>query len=163
MNRQTAFSRTSLISLLLLASVGLGACSKVRDLSGIDKRVPDEFRVLSKPPLVMPPDYNLRPPQAGAPTPQQLTPSAQAISALFPGRTVLPPAASAGETEMIEAVGLGGVSANVRSMAGGDEGTIVVEKGALLRDVLTSGEVANAPDTSQITRTTGTPTNESGS
>ena len=162
MNKKTAFSRTGLLSILVLASFSLGACSTMKDLSGVNKKTPDEFRVLSKPPLVMPPDYNLRPPRAGMPKPQQLAPSAQAINALFPGRATLPPSASAGEAAMIEAVGLGTVSANIRSVADGND-TIVVEKGTLLRDVLTSGEVVDAPDGSHITRTTGTVSDEAGS
>jgi len=153
MGEKTVNSKPKLFSVIVIASLTLGACGTMRELSGLDKNTPDEFRVLSKPPLVMPPDYNLRPPRAGEPAPQQLTPSAQAISALFPGRTKLPPAASAGENALTKTVGGNQVSANIRSMVSGDD-TIVVEKGELLVDILTSEEVANSPDGSQIVRTT---------
>lgn len=153
MSTKTAFSRTGVVSLLLIASLSVGACGTMRELSGMGDRTPDEFRVLSKAPLVMPPDYTLRPPRAGEPAPQQLTPSSQAISALFPGRTTMPPAPSAGENALTQTVGSQSVSSNIRSLVA-DDGTIVVEKGNLLRDVLTSDELADAPDGSHITRTT---------
>jgi hypothetical protein len=37
----------------------------VRQATGAAKLAPDEFTVLTKAPLVLPPDYNLRPPQPG--------------------------------------------------------------------------------------------------
>src|ERR1700749_573834 len=47
----------------------LGACSDgmsgVRAALGITKEAPDEFGVISRAPLSMPPDYTLRPPQIG--------------------------------------------------------------------------------------------------
>src|SRR3546814_5174685 len=46
-------------------------------------RSPDEFRVVSRAPLTLPPDYNLRPPEPGAPRPQVGTPSQQAERAVF--------------------------------------------------------------------------------
>ena len=153
MGEKTVYSKAKVLSVILVTSLGLGACGTMQDLSGMNKRTPDEFRVLSKAPLVMPPDYNLRPPRAGEPAPQQLTPSAQAINALFPGRTTLPPAASAGENALTNAIGSASISANIRSLVSGDD-TIVVEKGALLRDVLTSGEVEQSSDGSHISRST---------
>ncbi len=153
MGEKTVYSKAKVLSVILVTSLGLGACGTMQDLSGMNKRTPDEFRVLSKAPLVMPPDYNLRPPRAGEPAPQQLTPSAQAINALFPGHTTLPPAASAGENALIKTIGSAAVSANIRSLVSGDD-TIVVEKGALLRDVLTSGEVEQSSDGSHISRST---------
>lgn len=42
----------------------LASCqgSSVRDAVGLDKSTPDEFRVVSRPPLSVPPQFNLRPP-----------------------------------------------------------------------------------------------------
>ena len=42
-----------------------GACSNVRETLGLNKRAPDEFTVMRKPPLVIPPNFSLRPPVAG--------------------------------------------------------------------------------------------------
>lgn len=135
----------------VIASLTLGACSQLSKLAGSQKNPPDEFKIVNKPPLVMPPDFNLRPPRPGAPEPQNLSPTAQAINALFPGRTTLPPPASAGENALLDTIGAGASSANIRSNAG-DDTTLVVEKGALLRDLLTAGELEGAPDGSSVDR-----------
>ena len=48
----------------ILGAVSLAGCqgSSVRDVVGLDKTTPDEFRVVSRPPLSVPPQFNLRPP-----------------------------------------------------------------------------------------------------
>src|SRR5438105_13935820 len=47
------------------AAVALSACQSIRQATGAAKVAPDEFTVLTKSPLVIPPDFNLRPPQPG--------------------------------------------------------------------------------------------------
>jgi hypothetical protein len=64
-------------------AVGLGGCEGIRDSLGIGKHPPDEFQVVSRAPLSMPPDFNLRPPQPGVPRPQEGTPRDQAQNAIF--------------------------------------------------------------------------------
>jgi Protein of unknown function (DUF3035) len=151
-NSTARFSRLAVLALMGVSILALEACSTMRSLAGVDKSSPDEFRVVNKPPLTMPPDYNLLPPRAGEPAPQQLPPAAQAIGALFPGRTTLPPPASVGETALIETVGAEGFSGNIRNLVGDSE-TLVVEKGVLLQDVLSLGEREGAPDGSDIEHT----------
>ena len=152
--------KTGMVALLLVSAIALEGCGQMRKLAGVDRNAPDEFRVVSKPPLVMPPDYNLRPRNVGESKPQQLAPATQVVGALFPGRTTLPPSSSAGEDALVDAVGASVISPNVRTVVGDSE-TIVVEKGMLLRDVLSSGEVQDSPDTSQITRVESKPDNQS--
>ena len=50
-----------------LCAIALSGCSSIRDLAGLQKKSPDEFAVTTKAPLVIPPDFNLRPPMPGAP------------------------------------------------------------------------------------------------
>lgn len=120
--------RPNMVAVAIIASLSLGACSQLSKIAGTSKNPPDEFKIVNKPPLVMPPDFNLRPPRPGAPEPQNLSPTAQAISALFPGRTTLPPPASAGENALLDTLGAGAASANIRSSVG-DDTTLVVERG----------------------------------
>ena len=49
---------------------------------GIERTGPDEFAVESRAPLVVPPDFDLRPPQPGAPRPQEKTASEKARSVI---------------------------------------------------------------------------------
>lgn len=51
-----------------LASVALVAtgCTSTSRVLGLEKSAPNEFNILTKAPLIVPPEYNLRPPQVGS-------------------------------------------------------------------------------------------------
>jgi hypothetical protein len=66
-----------------VASLGLSGCGGAAKALGMSTVVPDEFRVVTKAPLVVPPDYALRPPQPGEPRPQELQPESAARTALL--------------------------------------------------------------------------------
>jgi len=69
---------------LLLAAGGLLlGCQSIREAAGMSKQGPDEFAIVTKQPLIIPPDYNLRPPRDGAPPTNQIQPTDSAQSALF--------------------------------------------------------------------------------
>ena len=54
------------ISLAFGACLMMAACGDdASDAFGYGKSAPDEFTVISRPPLILPPDYNLRPPGNG--------------------------------------------------------------------------------------------------
>ena len=80
-----SFNRVAVVA-VLLAGLGLAGCQSARQALGLTKVVPDEFRVVSKAPLVVPPDYALRPPAPGEPRPQELQPESQARLALLGAR-----------------------------------------------------------------------------
>jgi hypothetical protein len=73
------------ILVVALCATALGGCSGLRAMAGLQKKSPDEFAVTTKAPLVIPPDFNLRPPMPGAPPTNQLDPSSNAEQALFSG------------------------------------------------------------------------------
>ncbi len=66
-----------------LAASALSGCDSLRRAAGLNKKSPDEFAVTTKAPLVIPPDFNLRPPMPGAPPTNSLDPSSNAELALF--------------------------------------------------------------------------------
>ena len=68
---------------LTLAAPLLSGCDGLRQAAGLNKKSPDEFAVTTKAPLVIPPDFNLRPPMPGAPPANSLDPSSNAELALF--------------------------------------------------------------------------------
>tara|TARA_Y100000590_G_C15707241_1_gene1009081 strand:- start:1558 stop:2067 length:510 start_codon:yes stop_codon:yes gene_type:complete len=47
---------------ILILVAFLNACNTVRKSAGVTRKSPDEFSVIENPPLVIPPDYNLIPP-----------------------------------------------------------------------------------------------------
>jgi len=61
----------------------LAGCSGVRDQFSLTSTPPDEFKVTTRAPLAIPPDYNLRPPAPGEPRPQEGTATQQAKQAIF--------------------------------------------------------------------------------
>jgi hypothetical protein len=71
---------------MAVAAIGLTlcGCTAFRQALGTAKNPPDEFTVLTKAPLVIPPDFNLRPPQPGAAARNEPDPDVQAREALFP-------------------------------------------------------------------------------
>jgi len=72
--------------LMALAAVGLTlcGCTSFRQAIGAAKNPPDEFTVVTKAPLVIPPDFNLRPPQPGAAARNEPDSDVLAREALFP-------------------------------------------------------------------------------
>lgn len=53
----------------LIALSACGGASGIKETLGIGSRAPDEFRVVSRPPLSVPPQFNLRPPSSEAQSP----------------------------------------------------------------------------------------------
>lgn len=77
-------SRRVLCFAILGASlVGLSACDSLRDEAGLTKQSPDEFAVTTKAPLIIPPDFNLKPPSPGAAPLNQTDPTSSAEVAMF--------------------------------------------------------------------------------
>ncbi|MBL8553810.1 MAG: DUF3035 domain-containing protein [Phenylobacterium sp.] len=71
------------VATALVAAAGLAGCQSTQKALGMSKVTPDEFRVVTKAPLVVPPDYALRPPAPGEPRPQELQPESAARNALL--------------------------------------------------------------------------------
>lgn len=72
------------------AALALGGCDNARSALGMEKQAPDEFAVVTRAPLTMPPDYGLRPPSPGAERPQDQNPRSQARAILL-GNTAAGP------------------------------------------------------------------------
>ena len=52
----------TILLLFLFPFVFLVSCSQIRDSAGVNRKNIDEFKVVENPPLVIPPDFNLLPP-----------------------------------------------------------------------------------------------------
>lgn len=117
---------THALRALLAISVAAGAlsgCGTLSKASGASKSAPDEFKVLAKPPLVIPPEYALRPPQPGENRDLLLDPAAQAQAALF-GRD-LGLRASPGERALVAAAGAQAVDGNIRQVVDVESSDVV--------------------------------------
>ena len=68
---------------LAVMAMSLAGCQSFREAAGMTKSSPDEFAVATKAPLIIPPDYNLKPPKPGAAPTNQIGPTAAAEGALY--------------------------------------------------------------------------------
>src|SRR5690242_2273137 len=103
---------------LVLAIALLGGCGDTRKMLGLDKTVPDEFKIISRAPLSLPPDYALRPPQPGAARPQERTIPERALAAVTgsPQAQFSTAAVSTGETALLAHVGADRANPNIRDV-----------------------------------------------
>jgi len=126
--------RRSLLTLplaLALAMPAVAGCSSTKEMLGLTKRSPDEFQVVSRAPLSMPPDYSLRPPTPGAARPQEGTTTQQAqqiVTGDRPTSTLQPDqipsigegestsAESAGESAFLQSASITGIDPNIRKI-----------------------------------------------
>lgn len=86
--------------ILVTAALGtLAACSDVKQTVGLGRNSPDEFNVVENPPLTLPPDFTLRPPDRGATGPKaEAAPAvaAKAVGAVPAGEIQVEDASSPG-------------------------------------------------------------------
>lgn len=126
----TSVSRFALAGICL--SVALSGCQSFREATGSVKLPPDEMTVVTKSPLIIPPDYNLRPPQPGAPdrnTPDAAVAARQALFARDAAAATASLGAgySSGEKMLLTKSGGAAADPNVRQNINADVG--VEDKG----------------------------------
>ncbi len=102
-------------ALTLLAALTVG-CSAI----GGGKNPPDEFAVTTKAPLVVPPDYSLRPPKPGESRPQELSSSERAQQVLMGDAHSAAP--SQGEQILLQRAGALAADANIRNLLNAENG-----------------------------------------
>lgn len=99
----------------LVAAASLSGCGAFGAKNGGSSTgAPDEFRVVTKPPLVIPPEYSLRPPKPGDTRGAAVDTRAQAQAALF-GRDVGADA-SPGERALVAGAGAQAVDGTIRNI-----------------------------------------------
>ena len=127
--------RYSTLGLVAMTALSLAACASPGG--------PDEFRVVRKAPLTVPPEYNLRPPTLGQARPQELSPEAQARVAVFGvdvGQT-----ASDGEKMFVRAAGGDAVDRNVRAQVDFDDSQSLRKNRSITDMVLNFGGEPREP------------------
>jgi len=112
-------SPSMLAAALIAAALPLAGCDSFDRAIGTEKVVPDEFAVVSRAPLAIPPDYALRPPRPGASPTQETSPTEQAKQTIFrageqqatvPGADKL----SAGENLLLQQAHAGDAAPDIR-------------------------------------------------
>lgn len=138
------------LGMLGALSVALAGCGGggIKDALGYSKDAPDEFAVVTKAPLVIPPEFSLRPPQPGAPRPQEanLQPSARAQAALTGQEGAAASGdTSSGEQALLAQTGAADADPNIRAVVNNETRTLV-EKDARLTDDILFWQQRTPPD-----------------
>ncbi len=63
--------RLSAAGSMVVLALAVGGCDTLRGAAGLNKKAPDEFRVVSRAPLSMPSHYGLKAPRPGTARPQE--------------------------------------------------------------------------------------------
>lgn len=116
--RGTAIIRTGCAWALL--AVMASGCSGFSKAVGGGKNPPDEFAVTTKAPLVVPPDYALRPPKPGETRPDELSSSERARQVLMGDATGQPP--TGGEQLLLQKANALTADPNIRVVLGAENG-----------------------------------------
>ena len=106
---------------------------------------PDEFRVVKKAPLVVPPEYSLRPPEAGSGTPFEVDPTRAGTASAFGAD--IGQDASAAERALVAAAGANAVSPIIREQVDWEEASIIRKSQSVSDRVMNSdGSEQDSPD-----------------
>lgn len=103
-----------------LIAVFTGGCAGFGRVVGGGKNPPDEFAVTTKAPLVVPPDYALRPPKPGETRPEELSPSDRARQVLMGAAGAEPP--TPGEQYILRKANALTADPNIRNLLNAETG-----------------------------------------
>ncbi len=107
----------------------LTSCEKTREQFDFSKKAPDEFAIITRAPLEMPPNYELRAPTPGADRPQESAPEEQAKQALF-GQTANESkidGTTKGESILLQKTGAQQVDPNIRDVVDAETEEVIKE------------------------------------
>jgi len=119
------------IALVAVALLALSGCSSLKK---VNKRSPDEFSVVTSAPLVIPPDYGLRPPEPSVVRARELAKEEETEAALFGDNPLsITHEASPGELALLRQMGALSVDDDIRDQILRENTKLgkVVEKNAL--------------------------------
>lgn len=138
-----------LIGIGAAALLALSGCGGKKTIFG-NPNTPDELAVTRNAPLVVPPDFNMRPPRPGAPRAQEVDAQSQAVEALFgEGAKVAPK--TPGEQALLDSAKANLALNDIRSTLR-DNGTTTANKGAFLKDLLAAEPGDRQPATATVSK-----------
>lgn len=140
---KTISYRNIAIAIMGLSALSVTGCQSVKRALGNEKVVPDEFRVVTKAPLVIPPEFNLRPPKLGEARPLELRPDMQAKSAVFGVSAGVN--ASAGEKLLISKMGGTNADSRIRDILDEEAASISHKDYGFADKILNFGKPKSAP------------------
>lgn len=124
-------------TMLTVFSLCLVGCGGVSEDLGFGRHAPDEFAVVERPPLALPPDYALRPPAPGAARPQEVGMRDKAREITHGGapRAEMAPASDA-EKALLSAAGAEKAPSDIRETIDHEAAARVSANEKLVDDIL---------------------------
>ena len=133
------FKIIKLCSVLCVAVAALGACDKAEEQLGLSKSAPDEFAVVKRAPLELPPSYTLRPPRPGAPRPQEQETVEQARVAVFGSEQSAQAAPTGADGALLQSAGANVADPNIRNTVDQESSELVDENQPVVDKLLSLG------------------------
>jgi hypothetical protein len=123
---------TKKLTLLAACAIilSLSACSDMKKELGVGRNSPDEFTVVKRAPLTLPPDYDLRPPVEGSAPPAEDA-SNQAKTVLL-GQTSTDAAKGNAEEEFLKKAGSDKADPSIRTTISRDNGYLALKNEKLV-------------------------------
>ena len=129
------------------AALLLSGCDSTRQALGLDgKKAPDEFAVITKAPLIIPPDFTLRPPTPGQRSPRDEAALSNAQEALLgrsnPSNGVITQqearaaGTSAGELALLRQADAENVDSSIREIINKETAELAESDGTIIDDVM---------------------------
>ncbi len=111
--------------ILMTSVLALSACSHVKETLGMQRTSPDEFTVVERAPLTVPPNFDLTPPQPGAARPQDQTTTNSAKGLVLGSQSSAPKAdnSSPAEQALLNKVGAANGDPKIRQELMGPDTT----------------------------------------
>ena len=109
----------------VLLSLALASCSNVKKELGVGRNSPDEFTVVKRAPLTMPPDYSLRPPNDDGAPPASVI-ADQAKTALM-GSSGSSTATGSAESLLLQKMGTSKADPSIRTIINQENGYIALQ------------------------------------
>lgn len=111
---------------LLMAAVSLSACQSVKQELGVGRNSPDEFSVVKRAPLTLPPDYELRAPSQGAAPPASVV-SQQAKTILLGENAAQADQAGSAEVQLLQKMNAQNADPSIRDVITEENGYIALQ------------------------------------
>ena len=122
----------------------LAGCGQVRDQLGLNRHSPDEFTVIKRAPLTLPPDYNLRAPSTNTEliTSTVTTETKQALFGNTSAKTV---SSDDADNAFLNQIGTSDINSDIRNDINRDNGFVDVKEKSTLEKIF-RGDQSNDID-----------------
>ncbi len=140
-------------TLCLFSALTLGACdTNVRDQLGLTKESPDEFAVITRAPLEIPPSLALPPPTPGMPRPQETAAINQAKNAVLgnSNQTQTSKSTSAAESILLNKTGADAADPAIRAKVNTETKEMADRNKPVAQKLMNIGGAKDAPSATVV-------------